>query len=384
MLLDDYQPHTPHDYEISNSSNTISPASPISLNDISMNTDVIQPETQTLHSLNTTSSYTNNSTTSKNSHSLITDSIQNYTDSQNSFDKFNQSVQKELDQLQNPTSPSTLNSWADETNNHQNFSKKDIRNQTPINEQNKIIEFCNEINQCQRDPESLVNFFIKIKNDKKGLPRTSLKAIFSKISHRDRDFFRTFARNDTIKGQHQIEYEKIEKEFHINYTKSNNIGYINRTTRKKIKTIINKALYVAYLRSADLHSLKFWEAAALLDYGFNFFFDPSLPKINYQDLLTNCEESIKMKLPNLPDNPDKISKSIKIKLPHAIPITSYQHTGTIANSLRTYFNFDLLPSSYFVQKPNLPNNPSNLIPELKNLFPLTKRSQLTDLKNLAN
>ena len=45
MQLDDYQTFTPHNYEISNSGSTIRPTSPISLNDISMNTDITQIET---------------------------------------------------------------------------------------------------------------------------------------------------------------------------------------------------------------------------------------------------------------------------------------------------------------------------------------------------
>jgi hypothetical protein len=298
-------------------------------------------------------------------------------------------------QLNNPTITSPL-SWADETNNHppgtQNspttsntpISNSDIRSKNPISQQSKIIELCHEVDQCPRNAEAIVNLFIKIKEDSKNPPKTSLKGILSKINHKDRDFFRTFARNDLIKGQHQIEYEKLEKEFHSNYLKANNIGYITRSTRKKIRIIINKALFITYLRSSDLTTLKFWQIAQLLDYGFNFFIDPSLPKINYQELCDKCEELIKMKLPNLPENPEDIPKSIKIKLPKAIPITSFEFTGEIAQSLRAFYNFDLLPKSYFIQRPNLPENPSDLKPELKRLFPLTQRSELKDLKKFAD
>ena len=186
-----------------------------------------------------------------------------------------------------------------------------------------------------------------------------------------------------IKGQYQIEYEKIENEFCLNYLKFNNIGYITRTTKKKIRTIINKVLFSAYLRSTDLTTLKFWQIAQLLEYGFNYFMDPTLLKINYQDLYKTCEELIKSKLPNLPLTPDDIPSSIKIKLPKAIPITSYKFTTEIANSLRAFYNFDLLPKTYFIQKPELPNDPTDLKTELQDIFPLLERSDLRNLKKLV-
>jgi hypothetical protein len=289
-------------------------------------------------------------------------------------------------QTDSPDSLST--SWANETNQFLEetssvtpLTPNDIRNKTPPCEQEKILEFCDELNQCERTAKNIVNFFLKIKNDTSSSPRTSLKGIFSKINHRDRDFFRTFAKEELIKGQHQLEYEKIEKEFHINYLKTNNIGYITRSTKRKIKTIINKALFVAFLRSTDLSILKFWQVAQLLDYGFNFFLDPTLSKINYQEIYESCEDLIKQKLPDLPHNPEDIPIRIKIKLPKAIPILHSKDTGEIAGSLRAFYNFDLLPNSYFVKKPDLPNNPLHLNSQFQSIFPLTKRNELANLKS---
>jgi hypothetical protein len=127
-------------------------------------------------------------------------------------------------------------------------------------------------------------------------------------------------------------------------------------------------------------TLEFWKVAQLFDYGFNFFLDPTLPKIIYQEIYDSCEELIKQILPDLPPNPEDIPKRIKIKLPKAIPILHVKDTGEIAGSLRAFYNFDLLPNSYFIKKPDLPNNPLHLNPELQNIFPLTKRNELRDLK----
>jgi hypothetical protein len=302
-------------------------------------------------------------------------------------------IEMEIDDLltrPEPHSSNTINptSWADETEatlsaTADDQSTIDIRNINVEDEQAKILNYCDEIIKCARTPESILNLFIKIRDDPKGPPRSSLKAIFSKISYRDRDFFRTFAKNDLIKGQHQQEYEKIENEFKTNYLKANNIGFITRSTKKKIRVIINKALFAAYLRSTDLTKMKYWQVAQLLEYGFNFFFDPSLPKVDYQELYKKCEELIKMKLPNLPNSPDEVPASIKIKLPKAIPITSPKYTKEVVDCLRAYYNFDLLPPSFFIQRPNLPENPADLKAEVQGIFPLKNRSDLRNLRELV-
>jgi hypothetical protein len=346
-----------------------------------MNTDVIQPETQTSHSLNTTSSYNNNPTTSKNSHSLNIDSTQNYTDPQNSFDKFNQSVQKELDQLQNSTPPPHSNYQnIINTNDHH----KDIRSQEPVNEHEKIVEFSNKLENCYNDAKMLIELFIEIKADKKGFPRKELNAIFTKIHHKDRAFFRTFTKIDQIKCPHQIEYEKIENAFHENYKKASNVSYLNRSTKKKAKVIINRSLFIAYLRSTNLNDLKYQQVAQLIEYGLNYFIDPTAEKVNYQELLSLCAEEFYNNLPNLPNDPDLIPSNIKIRLPHIIPITDRNTTYEVVQILRVYYKFDLLPNSFFVIKPDLPNNPQELRTEVKNAFPITDRKALRSLRNYAD
>jgi hypothetical protein len=291
-----------------------------------------------------------------------------------------------------PTPATTPTSWADEVNNDEIIIRPntsptiggDIRKVNPLEEHSKILELCIEVDKCERDINAIIQWFLNIRTEGPSKIKPSTKAIMTKIGYRDRNFFRTFARETSLKGQHQIEYENIEKGFHDNYLKTNNIGYINRTTRKKIRAIINKALFITFLKSTDLSALKHWQIAQLLEYGFNFFIDPTSEKLDYQTLSLKCEEAIKNKLPLLPTSPDLVPTSIKIKLPHAIPITSPRHTADVASSLRAYYNFDQLPASFFIQRPTIPDNPSDLKPEVKTLFPLTKRSDLRNLRELSN
>ena len=49
------------------------------------------------------------------------------------------------------------------------------------------------------------------------------------------------------------------------------------------------------------------------------------------------------------------------------------------NTLRLIFQFEQLPLSYFVQLPTLPTNYRNLRDEVRDLFPITKRFELSNL-----
>jgi hypothetical protein len=111
-----------------------------------------------------------------------------------------------------------------------------------------------------------------------------------------------------------------------------------------------------------------------------FFIDLSLLKINYQELCDKCEELIKIKLPNLQESPEDIPKSIKIKLPKAIPITSFEFTGEIAQSLRAFYNFDLLPS-LISSKDQTYQNIHQILPQNSNTyFPYLKEANSKTLK----
>src|SRR6185369_6973634 len=97
---------------------------------------------------------------------------------------------------------------------------------------------------------------------------------------------------------------------------------------------------IAFLREFSKDNYKPHIIALTLDYIFNFF----LGEKNEIDR----SEIIK-----------KVEDDIKIKLPSAIPITNRQSIGTLVRALRSYYKFEILPPSYFIQRPNLPSDPKN-------------------------
>jgi hypothetical protein len=121
----------------------------------------------------------------------------------------------------------------------------------------------------------------------------------------------------------------------------------------------------------------------MLEYGLNYFIDPTAEKVDYYELLKECETLLHETLPDLPSNPNDISPYIKIRLPHPIPIKQRNLTYETVQILRTHYKFNLLPENYFVSKIPLPDSPKDLKDEVKNAFPITERKQLRSLKQLV-
>ena len=230
----------------------------------------------------------------------------------------------------------------------------------------------------------VVEFFISIQKDKKGNTSRPLNAVFTKFERHDRSFFRSFTSDNRIKPQHQIEFEKLEQEYHEKYKKTYRIGYINKSTRKKIRGIISKATFIAFLRSDRAKDAKYYEAALWLDFSFNYLLGPNRERISFQEIADTCKELIMDKLPELPEYPDQISTEIYNKFDKAIPIFESKHTGETAAFLKKFYKFDKLPESYFVKKPDLPINPTDLPDNFKKIFPLTNRAQLVDVSRYTS
>jgi hypothetical protein len=331
-----------------------------------------------------------------------------------SFTVFNKQVQEELeiDKLSDDdTIMEGTTSWGDEVNATQmsqsgkdnqegdpNGKKindeerresnseetQDIRRIEYINETDRIKEWCSILDLGCKTAKEIVEFFLSVKGDKKGRTNRKLDAIFTKIERIDRGFFRSFASNQAIKPAHQKEYEKLEEDYINNYKKAYNVGYVNRTTKKKIRVVINKALFVAFLRSKKVETSKYWEASIWIDYGFNFFIDPKREKIKFEEIRAICKELILDKLPNLPESPEQIPASTKIKIPVHIPIRHPKYTRMAVESLRNFYAFQKLPESYFVRKLELPIDPANLKDKYRRNFPLTERNQLRGLEHLVD
>ena len=89
-------------------------------------------------------------------------------------------------------------------------------------------------------------------------------------------------------------------------------------------------------------------------------------------------------LPDLPFDCKEIPSYIKIKLPKSLPIAYPKNTGIMAGALRAFYKFDLLPSSYFAMKPNLPDFPADLSTELKKIFPIRDPKLMRNIKDFID
>jgi hypothetical protein len=235
-----------------------------------------------------------------------------------------------------------------------------------------------------RSPKGITQLFMDLSKERTGQPSSRNQAIFSKIKYNDRGFFRYFTTNELTKPKHQKEYEALENEYYENYIKHHKIGYINRTTRKKIRNLINKALIISFIRSGQCNNWKYYQVSNLLDFSFNFFIDPNKEKIPRQEILSLCEEQIYKTLPDLPHDCKDIPSFIKIKLPKSLPISHTKNTGIMAGALRAFYKFDLLPSSFFAKKPDLPDLPTDLSSDFKKIFPIRDPKLMRNIKSIID
>jgi hypothetical protein len=304
---------------------------------------------------------------------------------EDSFNNFNTLVQNEIDQQTNTqanyseiSTPAKL--LPNDTTS--NLNQNDIRNQNQINETEKIIYWSNALDLGCKTASQIIQFYLSLKADETGHLTKPLEAIFTKIAFKDRSFFRTFTNSEIIKPAHQKQYEKLIDEYHNNYKKIYNVSYINRNTKKKIKTIVNKAIAIAFIRHKT-YNTRCFEIATLLDYLFNYFIDPNRKKIDFQDLLEECKTSIENNLPDLPANPNQIPTSLKIKLPTAIPLKNLRDITLLVNSLRAHYKFTCFHNHTFSKKTNSLNIPKiytlNSIPS----FPSQTEVNSTHSKNTS-
>jgi hypothetical protein len=221
-----------------------------------------------------------------------------------------------------------------------------------------------------------------VKADKKGSPKRDFKNILNKIEARDRNFFKTFTNNPLIQPAHQKEYDLFTNEYISNYKSTYNLKFVNRATKSKIKCLINKILFIVFIRSSLTSEAPYYQIAAWLDYGFNWFIDPKREKIKFEEISFNCKKLIRDNLPDLPISPSDISWAARASLPSSLPVNKRKFIRGTIDSLRRYYKFETLPDDYISLKEVLPDDPSNLNDSCKDLFPITQRSDLTHLKDL--
>src|SRR5438105_3878483 len=101
-----------------------------------------------------------------------------------------------------------------------------------------------------------------------------------------------------------------------------------------------------------------------------------------QELRAGIQKMFNERLPILPTSPNEIMSEIKIKLPHQIPIKYKSHVIPTVIGLHNYFKFEKLPTTYFAQLPNLPQDPNELDTKWKSIFPIINKETLKNLKDI--
>src|SRR3954469_22477918 len=92
--------------------------------------------------------------------------------------------------------------------------------------------------------------------------------------------------------------------------------------------------------------------ARILTYLINYFIRKPDQYINYNVLNEKLKEHFNDKLPQLPESPDQVPTSIKIKLSSSLPIKDRSTLTTTVRTLCTYYSFDRLPETSFTKTPN--------------------------------
>src|SRR5437868_7103365 len=102
-------------------------------------------------------------------------------------------------------------------------------------------------------------------------------------------------------------------------------------------------------------------------------------KIEGKAIWTAIQNAKTASLRKLPNTPQEIEQETAEMLPFHLPIQNRMQTGVIVNTLRLIFQFEQLLLSYFVQLPTLLTNYRNLRDEVRDLFLITKRFELSNL-----
>jgi hypothetical protein len=349
---------------ISNLNMEISEIKPIDQSNMMILDDTIYDLSQTntnSTSYNQTASFPHAPLTSQNTQQIsknpLNQSNTNTTSHPNSWSTFNRELQSELQQNKDIR---TLEDSKQDTSKLANLLFNNL------NSPQQILEIINQIKLLPR------------------IPPYFHQAIFYKLNFRDRSFFQSFTNDPSKKPVHQKEFFEIENEFITNYKHDHNIKFINFETKKKIRIIICTTLSIIFLRSIDLNKLRHYEIAQQLEYLINYFIRKPNTKIDYPSLLNLLKEKLEANLPPIPNSPNDIPPEIKIKIPFALPIINRAEIIPLVRTLKPYYRFDKLPLLYIKQLDNLPSNPTDLQPQLKTYFPITKRSELKNLSNYKN
>ncbi|CAG8472379.1 11090_t:CDS:2 [Acaulospora colombiana] len=94
-----------------------------------------------------------------------------------------------------------------------NHPSNDIHLTPPEDEQQKILDFCNEITLCDRSPEAIINFFLKFRNETRGYPRPNLPENLSYLRVEVQDIFPLTKRVDL--RDLRILVDKLKEHYYV-------------------------------------------------------------------------------------------------------------------------------------------------------------------------
>ena len=204
---------------------------------------------------------------------------------------------------------------------------------------------------------------------------------------RDATFFRKYRGSEQDKTAHVSYFEEAVGIQIEEYKKKNEVQfYIGRENIKLIRRNVRILLAWKYLRSRNFDIMDGNKIANCIIHIIWFIFDrekrSKKEDLSYNKIREFCKSNATLKLRQLPENAQKLSQDIIKAAPYPIPIQDRSTIRNIVNYLRKSYNFDKLPDSYFMQRPELPENCQNLRQEVKNEFPIRDTNRLTALNSI--
>ena len=223
-------------------------------------------------------------------------------------------------------------------------------------------------------PELLQQFFLhKIQTNptQHNLPN----AIKAKFDYLDTAFFKSFAKNKEIQPQHQKEFNSLLQIAIEKYKRLHNVQFINKFNRDQIYSKLKTKLALDYICNLDFVTNDPHTCTRIMTYCLNFARISC--SLEFEDLRSLLNKTHSQLLIPLPQDPLQIDLNIQRILPFPLPIQDRKFTRATVLALRKIFTFEQLPDKYFltILEP-LPDDPSELNMEIRDLFPITDRSRL--------
>ena len=155
-----------------------------------------------------------------------------------------------------------------------------------------------------------------------------------------------------------------------------NITITNKEIRDTIQQKLRQQLIISFLINTNFNIIPFQKIYQILRYCKGFIKENTIDNENLKKIIF---EALQKKLKLLPDTPNEISDKIKQMLLFKLPIKKRSQTRAVVAAIHKVFKFETLLQGYFITLNPLLEDPSNLHPSIRDLFPITNYSALRDL-----